>query len=1206
MSNVIRSVHLVHRTNSYNSRSTHLTRTALSTVIVGVLYLLAGNTAFAVCSNNTPLTGDTVVCISGVPNPDTIGVQGAGADNVSVDVQASAAVAAASGASIDLRSGANITVAGEVSNAATDAIRFATPPGPGSAINSDIVAITSAVTVAKAVSADRAMNAITAIIIDGAPVSQPAPALLLGGLLSSAAMNEVTVDGGAISSNGASGSAIVSGSASATRVVVQGNGTLESNGSGGVIFQGSGSAGELILANGGTIRTAANDATGFGGGGANSAMGVQIISGGHITTTGDNATAVNLGEATYSVASFEAQGRPTDSPVIHTSGDRSRGIAFGGNSNSTLTVAISDAPTNTSSPGYLTEGDDSALIQASTPGGSSSFSVTAERAGFETRGDGSSVIDLVAGSVSDILVFLQDVTLRSQGSDSRLLTTQSGVDSLTNVVGIDINLRSAGDGASAVSIVTSGGSSMTTFLSGADVGTSGNDAVAVMLGNATGNSASSVQTVTVQDSTLSTTGTNSGALIIGGLGSSSAGETLIDELTATTLGDASVGIAIGSLGSKSAESVTMSNIEVSTTGANSAGVDIDGVSGTESVMSIDTRAAMITTLGDESQGWRVRSLPGSGSVTVINYDELVVVTNGGRSAAVVLGDQDGDVGSGGTITESSRTIVGDNTSIATQGSYSPGLTINGFGAGVANSDIQLLLENHSITTKGDNSAGAVIDTVLRNATGSLATTVIDTLTIVTQGAASTGLVIGDRTSNNAGSLGVSGQLAIANIDVTTSGDNAAGVVLDPFDANSDTSVYTFVGTDVKVRTSGVDADGMILGAGLGRSIAGTPVNGFGTELEAELATKTQELRDRGLIGPGPITVASDVRISGLDIATSGSSSDALVTGAGANIIVDNSTLATSGDGAHGAVLLSDPTVAEANALAYAGTITTTGAGSHGISGEGGAFDITLKTSGEIETTGKGSNGISVGHTGPEASKIRVDGTIDAANDGIALAAMAGAEPVLEVLNTGSVIGEVGIAVDAADQGSQRIIISGAITGRSGIAVSLAGGADTLEIFPGGVIGGLADFGAGADELWLSGLMAPLVGAGPGIGPDIFGTTAIEFAEALLNGTAFFDGGADDDTLVFDSLLNLADIGSLLEMPNAGLDAFTLAFSNADDSASVLAFRNFEFFRFGDGQIRTIASLLDDPGPSPVSAPAPLVLLFTGLLGLFARRRVLAT
>ena len=49
--------------------------------------------------------------------------------------------------------------------------------------------------------------------------------------------------------------------------------------------------------------------------------------------------------------------------------------------------------------------------------------------------------------------------------------------------------------------------------------------------------------------------------------------------------------------------------------------------------------------------------------------------------------------------------------------------------------------------------------------------------------------------------------------------------------------------------------------------------------------------------------------------------------------------------------------------------------------------------------------------------------------------------------------------------------------------------------------------------------------------EFFRSTAIEFAEALLNGAAFFDGGADDDTLVFDSLLNLADIGSFLEMPN---------------------------------------------------------------------------
>tara|TARA_R110001592_G_scaffold363371_1_gene685756 strand:- start:396927 stop:400541 length:3615 start_codon:yes stop_codon:yes gene_type:complete len=1201
---VTRSVRFFHRTNTHNSRSTRLTRRAPSAAIIGVLYLLAGNTAFAVCSDNAPLTGDTVVCTSGAPNPDTIGVQGAGADNVSVDVQAAAAVAGASGASIDLRSGADITVAGEVSNTATDAVRLGTASGPGAAVIGDIDAIKDAVTVAKAVSADRAMNAVSGII-GGVPISQPPPGLLLGGLLSSTAMNEVVVGGGLVTSSGAAGSAISSGSASSTRVMVQSNGVIDSSGEGGLVFQGSSSAGELVLRDGGSIRTSADGATAFDGGGANSAMGVQIVSGGHIVTTGNDATAVNLGAATNSVANFEAQGRPADSPVIHTSGERSGGIAFTGNDSSTLTVSITDAPTNTNSPGYLTEGNDSALIRASTPGGSSSFSVTAERASFETRGDRSSLIDLVAGSGSDILVFLEDASLRSQGSDSRLLNIQNGASSITTLVGIDVNLRSAGDGASGISVNNSGDThSMTTFLSGADIGTSGNEAVAVTLGNDTSLSANSNQTVTVLDSTLSTTGTNSGALIVGGLGSSSASETTIKVLIASTTDDASAGIEIGALASGSAKTVSMLGVEIGTAGADSTGIDVGGITGTSSVFSYDLLDANVTTQGDDSSGWRVRKMGSSNSGTLITYDDVTVSTHGEGSAGVTLGDQDSNDASGGPVANMTRSIFGDNTNIMTKGADSAGLTINGFGAGVVNSDILLLLENHSITTEGDNSAGAVIDTVLRNATGSLATTVIDTLTIVTQGAASTGLVIGDRPDNNAGSLVVNSQLAIANIDVTTSGDNAAGVVLDPFDTNSDTSVYTLLASTVKVRTSGADADGMILGAGLGRSIAGTPLSG--SFLEAELATKTEELRNRGLIGPGPITVASDVGMFGLDIASSGSRSNALVVGAGANIVVDNSTLATSGDGAHGALLLSDPTVAAANTLAYDGIITTSGAGSHGISGEGGAFDITLAASGEIETTGEGSNGIAIGHTGPEASTIRVAGTINAANDGIALAATTGAEPALRVENTGSVIGEVGIAVDAADMGSQRITNSGSITGRRGIAMSLAGGADMLEIFPGGVMGGLVDFGAGADELWLSGLMAPLVGAGSGIGPDIFGTTAIEFAEALLNGAAFFDGGADDDTLVFDSLLSLADIGSLLAMPNAGLDAFTLAFSNADDSGSVLAFRNFEFFRFGDGQVRTIASLLDDPGPSPVPAPAPLVLLLTGLLGLFVRSRVLVT
>lgn len=1169
-------------------------RTALSAAIASVLCLLAGNTAFAACSTNTPNSSDTVICSSSAPNPDNAGVQGPAADNVSVEVQAGAEVVVSSGAtSIDLRSGAAITVTGEVSNTAADAVRLGTSIGAGA----DISALTSTVTVAKARLADRTMNAVL-----GNPSTSPT--LVLGGQLSSTAANEVIVNGGTITADGAGTKAVSNGATSATRVIVQNNGEISSSGtgSGGVIFRGEGSAGELIVRDGGAVRTTGNGAVAFDGGGANSAMGVQIVSGGYIQTTGDDATAVNLGEATGAVAHFEAQGRPTDSPVIHTTGDRSGGIAFTGNDTSTLTVQITDAPTNSSGPGYLTEGKDSALIQASTPGGSSSFSLAAEHAGFETRGDRSSVIDLVTGSSSDILVFLEDVTLRSQGIDARLLNTQNGAQSVTTVVGSDVNLRSTGDGASAIGIATSGDAiSMTTFLAGADIGTSGNNAAAVTLGNDAGNSATSNQTVTVQDSTLSTTGTNSGALIIGGLGSSSAGETTIDELNANTLGDASAGIVIGALGSSSAETVTMSNIEVSTTGASSAGVDIDGLSGTESVMSIDTRAAMITTLGDESQGLRVRSLPGSDSTTVISYNELVVVTNGERSAGVVLGDQDGDVGYGGPIMESSHTIVGDNTSIATQGSYSPGLTINGFGAGVANSDSQLLLENHSITTKGDNSAGAVIDTVLRNATGSLATTVIDRLTIVTQGAASTGLVIGDRTSNNAGSLGVSGQLAIANIDVTTSGDNAAGVVLDPFDANSDTSVYTFVGNDVKVRTSGVDADGMILGAGLGRSIAGTPVSGFGTEQETELASKTQELRDRGLIGPGPITVASDAGMFGLDIATTGARSDALVVGAGANIRLDSNTLATSGDEAHGVVLLSDPTVAAANTLAYSGTIATSGAESHGISTQGGAFDITLKASGEIQTTGAAANGIDVGHAGPVGSNIRTEGTVAAAGNGIALGSMAAGEPALKVVNSGSITGSVGIAVDESDLGAQQITNSGLITGLSGTAFSLGGGNDSLNLLTGGVIGGLADFGAGMDRLFLTDIMAPLVGADFGISTDTFGLTDQDFEQGLLNGGAFFDGGLNDDVIIFEDLLNLDNILSLTELSNAGEEAFALTFTNLNNTISMLAFRDFELFQFGSGPQMTITSLLD-ADPSPVPEPGTLLLLTTGIAVMFSRKR----
>lgn len=1081
---------------------------------------------------------------------------------------------------------------------------FAVAQASADPVGDDIDALEAAVTITKAQAADRAKSSI-AHIINGTPIS-PAPPLKLGTVLSSSAATEFKVDGD-VSVNGATKNAFSSPGGSSIRLIVENDGEIINStgpGGGGFVFQGNSSAAELILRDGGSITTSGAGSAAFDGGGSDSAMGVQIASGGYVATTGDDSPAIKFSEATDSVAIFEAQGRPTDKPVIHTTGDRSPGIDFSGEGRSTFTAIITDAPTTAASPGYLTEGNDSTLINMSTlTAGTSSASLSAQRAGFETRGDGSGVINLTPGGGSDALIFLENVTLKSSGANSQLLNVDAGDGSVVNTVVINGNLQAVGNGSGGIRIANGPMSSRTIFLSNTNVVTGGNDASALetkTLGSSI--SDSSVQTLTLLDSSFTTTGARSGGVIVGGLGINSASDLSVDTVTISTDGDDSSGLAIGTLGSGSAKSTTVAHATISTKGNDSVAYDGGGIVGDDSVFNTEIIDTDLSTQGDRSTGLILRNLGGTSSVITGSYTDIDVSTLGNESAGVVLGEKDADDALGMPVNGVSWSIAGENATITTQGTLSPGLTINGFGEGASQSDILTFVENHTITTKGDNSSGLVIDTVVRDASDVIANLVILNSTIVTEGVDSTGLIIGDRPGMNDGSSEVSGTVFLGNIDITTSGDQAVGAVLDPFDANSEASVYTLTTGPIQIRTTGLNADGLVLGAGLGTSTPGIPMPDDGIfdspQIFLEFTTKVDELRASGVIGAGPVKVASDVMFEGLDILTTGNSADAVVIGAGATITDIDGVLATSGDAAHGIELLSDPGVSTPNTLAYKGSIATSGAGSHGVSGEGGAFNVTLNSAGTIAATGTNTDGIRIAPTGSVASSIRNDGSITASANGISLGAGTATDPRLDIVNTGIITGNIGVTVDGSDLSAQHISNRGVITGLSGTALSLAGGSDSLVLLEGGVIQGLTDFGSGMDSLFLDGIMATLVGGSSDFNIDVFGTTAIDFEQALFDGASFFDGGANDDVIIFDSLLGLSDIFSFTELSNAGMDAYALGFTNLDNTKSWIAFRDFELFRFGDEATMRLDSLQT---ASPVPLPGTLPLFATALMLLFKQR-----
>ncbi|MGZ2259639.1 hypothetical protein [Roseobacter sp. A03A-229] len=202
---------------------------------------------------------------------------------------------------------------------------------------------------------------------------------------------------------------------------------------------------------------------------------------------------------------------------------------------------------------------------------------------------------------------------------------------------------------------------------------------------------------------------------------------------------------------------------------------------------------------------------------------------------------------------------------------------------------------------------------------------------------------------------------------------------------------------------------------------------------------------------------------------------------------------------------------------------------------------------------------------------------------------------------GDITGAVGIdAREVEDQlglGSQ-LIVSGSATGTDGTAIALGDSADSVEILGQG---------------------APLLAARNGLigGPGIFGDTlfgagadSLSFVsegsdDPIFSGSfgGLFDGGADEDTALFSSLLENLFGASLIG------DVLNLDFTNDAGDFAALRFSNFERFSFADDADRFFAAgdlvdLFDNGGGNIDVVPLPpgAWLLASGLFGLGALRR----
>jgi hypothetical protein len=187
--------------------------------------------------------------------------------------------------------------------------------------------------------------------------------------------------------------------------------------------------------------------------------------------------------------------------------------------------------------------------------------------------------------------------------------------------------------------------------------------------------------------------------------------------------------------------------------------------------------------------------------------------------------------------------------------------------------------------------------------------------------------------------------------------------------------------------------------------------------------------------------------------------------------------------------------------------------------------------------------------------------------------------------------ELGGGVDPANTRAQQVTNAGRITGRAGNALLLGAGEDGLTLLEGGILEGVADFGADNDVFAMEGTMGAIVGQAltPGA-PVAFRTMAPR---------PFFDGGEGRDRIVFDATVMLADILGLNPFDDGTNAGYALDFLNGNGDGSQLRFGSFEVFEIG-GQTYGLSG--DSLTPVPLPASLPLMAAVVGLLGWAARRR----
>ncbi|MDF2374279.1 MAG: autotransporter outer membrane beta-barrel domain-containing protein [Rhizobiaceae bacterium] len=793
--------------------------------------------------------------------------------------------------------GAAVT-AGLLSIAAhADSSVSTTPPNPAAGLLTSIDAIDDAATVKKAQLSDFALATITAY--RNADPLPDAPAPTIGSLLNAGIAITETVDGISVISDVNGAAAIGHPSGSAVQLNVRNGGSIVTSGNQnpGFRVEGSGNATEINLESDGRISTTGTGSPALQLGGGHHVVGFSEAG---IDTSGNQSAGIDVALGGNGMFLLESNGRPADRPVIQTIGNYAPGVNILDSGSSTFAFDINDGPDIATEPGFQTQGNFSPLFNV-LGGGQSSLSFSSTNSSFATQGNWSTGMNFCFAESSDMLILLESLSAKTTGDNAPVLATRIGSGSITNLVAIDVDLTTNGDGSAAIHQRTNGNSySHTVLLADSSVVTTGSDSPGIFLDSSVGSAESSNRTVTLLNSTITTGDDRSSGFFVNGLGFGSAMETILTGIEISTVGDDSRGLLEGSVGASSAFSSTIEDSTLSTMGMRSTALELGAAQLVSSVRSIEMQTVELSTDGDNSAAAFLRLFPETpsgvpaASTTTLSWDDVTLNTEGNSSPGFLIGTTDIATGYGAAATAMSMAIDGDNTSITTLGANSPGLIVNGFGDEVTNSDFTLQLENQSVSTAGTYAFGMQLNVMGGSASEFISTSVLNQIDIETQGVLSFGLSVGNFTGFVGDSNTVNVTTFFGNVTVDTQGDFAIGFLLDPIGTDNVNSIATTTGVQTTITTSGTFAPGLILGNGLGLSVEGTrtplvcdtPPNHCVTINTAFDAAETT-------IGAGPLVSISNLALSNISATTSGAYSDALQISSHSALTISSDVLGTA-------------------------------------------------------------------------------------------------------------------------------------------------------------------------------------------------------------------------------------------------------------------------------------------------------------------------